>query len=168
MTTTSSLALSRDQLDFQREFKFKLFDRGLATISALGLICSGLFGLASYANQGKADRELKRREIQLTIYRVKKEVYYPLCESASAIVSSGSAHEARKDIKKYMTLYYGKAHLVVIDPAVHDAKIAFKKRLLEWVKQEGNSPPPEDLIALALKLTGACQTYLDPRTVLGS
>ena len=127
-----------------------------------------MFGLISYAHQGKADRDLKRREIQLTIYREKKEIYYPLCESASAIVSSGSAQEAKDDIRKYMTLYYGKAHLVVIDPAVHDAKIAFKRRLIQWVKEGGNSPPPEDLIELALTLTGACQENLDPRIVFGS
>ncbi len=166
-STPIDATISRETREERREYKFKLFDRCLASVSAVGLISSGLFGLISYTNQKKADSELRRREIQLTIYREKKEVYYPLCESAAAIVSSGSLDEARKHVKDYMTLYYGKAHLVVIDPTVSRAKIEFATSLMDWVNEKKPNPPPDDLTGLALRLTEACQENLDPRKVLG-
>ena len=111
------------------EFRFKLFDRGVAVVSAMSIIVSGVFGLISYSNQRKVDSALKRREFRLSVYREKKEIYYPLCESAAAIVSCDSQNEAKPHINDFLTLYYGKAHLIAIDTEVNNAKVDFRMKL---------------------------------------
>jgi hypothetical protein len=148
------------------EFRFKIFDRGVAAVSAMSIIVSGVFGLISYNNQRKIDSALKKREFQLSVYREKKEIYYPLCESAAAIVSCTSQNEAKPHIKDFLTLYYGKAHLIAIDLEVNNAKVDFRAKLNEWVDSKDQKPPPKDLINLALNLTESCRECLDPATAL--
>jgi hypothetical protein len=47
VTTATSVSMTKEDVETRREYKLKVYDRVLATISALGLIVSGLWGFRS-------------------------------------------------------------------------------------------------------------------------
>jgi hypothetical protein len=161
--------VSREELESQRDYRLKVYDRVLATICVVMLVSAGLFGLVGYFNQRRADIDLRKRELQLAIYKEKKEVLYPLCESAAAIISCRSPADAKSHIQDYLTLYYGKARLLFAGDdsldKVSKSKIDFKGQLMAWIDEPEPTAPPEKLVALSEKLTSACAQSLDPARV---
>ena len=95
-TDTAVRVATSNHSEASQEFKFEIFDRSLAAISSFGLIASGVFALINYNNQGKVEARVRERELQVSIYREKKAIYYPLCDTAAGIVSCDSQKESRK------------------------------------------------------------------------
>jgi hypothetical protein len=189
-----------------REARLKVYDRVLATVSALGLIVGGVWAVYTHsesrrkeleqktaeakrdaelreqAAQQKAvesqrDAALKERELQLRkqeldllVFKERKEAYYALCDAACEIVACRDRKEVEERARGFLRLYYGRAHIIAeADPEVSAKKIAFKDRLMEYIEgdaKESNVSPFTFFASAAFDLTKACRRHVDPRSLV--
>jgi hypothetical protein len=151
---------------------FKLWDRGLATFTALSVIIGGGVGLLTYLGERGKEQGLRRQEIELLRYKERKEIYHPLCKLAGEIVASKSLKEAEPSIKSFWALYYGEVGIVA-EGLVQKAMEEFGSALRDFTDSpnaqsspEDQRPPPE-LTRWAKKLADQCRESLDLNKVFG-
>ncbi len=162
---------------------FKIWDRVLATVTALSVIIGGAVGFHKYMEDRekelKSRREerskeldLRRKEHELLRYKEQKEVYHPLCKLAGEIVSSKSLKEAEPSIKSFWTLYYGEVGIVAED-RVQNAMVEFGNALRDYIDSHKDQsppqdqPPPPELTQRAVNLAVKCRESLDLKKVFG-
>jgi hypothetical protein len=155
-----------NQTNLQSEFRFKIWDRSLATISALSLIIGGVWGLWQYIDQQEKDRELRDQEYNLALYKERKEMYYALCAAVGEIASSKSSAEAEPAIKAFFKLYHGGVH-IVSDRVLDEAKAAFARKVVDLMSGPKDQAPPPELVHLADNLVEKCKESLDLEKVYG-
>ena len=147
------------KLDLKKwEPRFKAFGAVATVVSMIGLVAGGVFGLYRYVAQ-------QEKEIRLAQYNQKKELYYELVDAAAAVGSSLTKDEALRNAQKYSILYFGRAHIFVIDPEVVTGKEAFHKAM-ENALQEGVFPSKQ-LQLDALSLAMDCANVLHINDVFG-
>jgi hypothetical protein len=157
---------SASEIDSQHEFRFKLWDRILATITALGLIIGGAFGLIKYFEQKQKDLEVRKQEYNLAFFKERKDMYYPLCKTVGEIASSKSLAEAEPAIKSFFTLYYGGVH-IVSGSDIDEAKKKFAMEVMDFMDGSKNKPPSSRLIRLGENLVEKCKISLALEKVYG-
>ena len=121
----------------ERRRGFKIYDRALATVTALGVVGGGIWALYTYRVQRDDEYAQRQREYLLQLHKEKKEIYQPLCSAVGKIVSARSLAEAQPSIDKFWELYFGEVHLV-------------------WQDRKDETPPTE-LLPLSRNLVQACQ-----------
>ena len=142
----------------KRDIFFKACGAIAAIASTLGLICGGIFGLYTYYKKSEEANSLKIQEIRLAQYSQKKEVYYELVDAAAAIASSTNKDDAVRNATKYLSLYFGRAHILAISDEVRNAKQKFRRTLLKELRS--GYIPSKDLEYAALELAEACRKEL--------
>ena len=147
------------------EFRFRAFSAVAAAASALSIVIGGFVGLYTFRQQGLAADALKLKELRLIQYNEKKAVYYELVDAAAAVATSRTRQEVERNATKYSTLYYGKAHIFVIDQSVYEAKVAFYSAIADALKM--GEFPSYSLQALSLKLASTCREVLRAEDVFG-
>ncbi|MEI8380620.1 MAG: hypothetical protein WCJ09_10855 [Planctomycetota bacterium] len=149
------------------EIRLKVYDRVLATVSALGLIFGGAWSLFEYASSRTHENELRTRELNLAIFRERRDTYFAISDAASDIAASRSREDVIERSRAFLKLYNGRAHLLAeIDSDVKSSKIEFKNLLFEYLdgKDKNTTESPFDYFgAAAYQLTKACSRHLDPR-----
>jgi hypothetical protein len=170
-----------------REEKLKLYDRVLATVSALGLIVGGVWGVYTYSHtrQREIDQKseeakragelkgkeilLRKHELDLMIFKERKEAYFALCDAACEIAACRDRKEVVDRSRAYLQLYYGRAHIIAdSDDDVSEKKVAFKERLMEYLygKSKDSTELPFTFFGNdAYALTHACRKHVDPRSL---
>jgi hypothetical protein len=132
--------------------------------STLGLLAGGAFGLYTYREQGLAQVEARNKVFHEQKYMQLKEVYGQLVDAAAAVGSSLSKEEALEKLRLFDTIYFGRAHIFVIDDAVTDGKIEFYRLAHQEVLKE--EFPSRNLQKHALQLADICRQALDIRQSL--
>lgn len=94
-------------------------------ISAASIIIGGIVGIYSYQEQSRRENQLKEEELRLRRYNDARSLYFELISAASAVGASTSREEAIGKFADYTKIYFGKAHIFVLDDDVHNAKIEF-------------------------------------------
>jgi hypothetical protein len=177
----------------EREAKLKVYDRILATVSAIGLILGGIWGVYTYAEtrrketeqradqaasekiQRQKEAEQKDREIQLRrdeldrqVFTERKATYLTLSDAACEVVACRDRKEVEERSKIFLKLYFGRAHIIAEgDSEVEDCKIAFKDLIFKYLngKDRDSTKIPFDYFGdAAYKLTKACKVHIDPRS----
>lgn len=91
-------------------------------------------------------------------FNQKKEVYYELVEAAATVAASPTKEEGIKNAARYRALYFGRAHIFAIDPAVNAAKVDFYVEMNSVLKSDGF--PTNKLDGITLRLSSACKDVL--------
>jgi hypothetical protein len=158
MSTTSDTQTGTPAHDptAKAESKFELWDMLLKTITLLTAIVGGFW-------QYFEDR---RRDYEFTLYKERKEMYYPLCRTAAEIVSSPTLADAKPAIKTFETLYYGEVNIVA-DEDVTSAIKDFADALLEFKNGPDDGIPSPVLIGRSGDLAMKCKRILDLQRVFG-
>lgn len=148
------------------EFRFKACGAVTAVCTALSIVIGGFAALYSYRQQGLAAEALKHKELRHMEYSQKREIYYELVDAAAAVSASLDKADAERNAARYWRLYYGKAHIAVIDEAVHKAKHAFALELEAAMKR--GAFPTKDLQSAALVLARECRLVLRAQNLFSS
>jgi hypothetical protein len=167
----SSSAPTADNL---RESNLKVYDRILATVSVIGLIIGGVWGLYSHFQQKAAEAlqrdqeiELRKHELDLLIFQEKKEAYLALCDAACEVVACQDRAEVAERSRAFRKLFYGRAHIIADpDPEVSDKKIEFNNKLTSYLTGEDKGSTKAPFLyfgSAALNLTKVCRKHIDPR-----
>lgn len=102
--------------------------------------------------------------MRLIEYSQKRDVYYELVDAAATVASSLSKADGEKHAAHFYALYFGKAHVAVIDSTVYDAKKQFSHALQRALA--AGAWPTDDLDMPALELSKACQKVLRAQNVI--
>jgi hypothetical protein len=153
------------------DFWIKIWERSVATITALVLLVGGFFGGKAYFDQREKDGEQRQKEYQLALHKERAAMYHPLCKAAGDIASSTSRDEADPAIKKFLSLYYSEIHIVLDDedenrPAILEAMIQFSDDVTQdFFVPGGIKGASPQLKQSAQALAKACQKSLDLKKV---
>jgi hypothetical protein len=164
------------------DIRLKVYDRLLASVSALALIIGGCWGLFNYfdtkkkeasaaeeqhrqtADQKERELQLRKHELDLMVFKERKEAYLALCDAACEIVACRDRKEVEERSRAFLKMYYGRAHIIAeADPEVSGKKIAFKNKLMEYLESNNTESPFGYFGSAAFELTKACRKYVDPR-----
>ena len=149
------------------ESNLKIYDRILATVTALGVVIGGLWGLYNHFELQRHANELRQREFKLMVFKEKKDAYMALIDAAGEIVASKNRQEVSENASQFLKLYLGRAHVIAeADSNVSSMKIAFKNKLDTYLKGQIDEDPFIYFRSTALALTNACRTHVDPRTLM--
>jgi hypothetical protein len=143
MSTTGNVQQRATTEDSDPKSKPRVEFWGDMTLRSLTLVCliiGTAFGLVKYF-------EDRHKEYEFTLYKERKEMYYPLCRAAAEIVSSKTLQEAAPAIKSFETLYYAGVRSVA-ERDVNDAINDFGDALLEFKSGPLDGSPPPELINL--------------------
>lgn len=146
------------------EFRFKACAAVTAVATAISIVVGGGVALYTYREQVQTAENLKRKEIRMLEYNQKREVYFELVDSAATVASSVNKADAEKNSARFYALYFGKAHIAVVEDAVYTAKKKFS-RALQAALAAGKWPN-DDLDMPALNLSKACSVALNARKVI--
>lgn len=122
------------------------------------VIVGGLAAISTYQHRSVVAQQLKDKELRQVEYAQKREIYYELVDTAARASASLSKADAERNAADYWRMYFGKAHIAVVDPSVLAAKTKFARGLVEALKR-GNFPTT-DLEGDVLELAEACQQVL--------
>lgn len=111
-------------------------------------------------------KDKKNQEYEFTLYKERKEMYFPLCRAAAEIVSSKSLADAASAIKTFETLYYAGVRSVA-EKDVNEAINDFEEALFEYKNGADDGPPPPELITLCNELEKKSMKALDLQRVFG-
>ncbi|MDJ0667877.1 MAG: hypothetical protein QNJ61_11380 [Desulfobacterales bacterium] len=152
---------------YSLENKLKIYDRFIATITAIGVVGGGLWGAYTFFKQQKQSIKLRQRELAFMVYKDKKDAYLSLVDAANEITASKNRKEVIEKASLYLRLYYGRAHVIAdSDHKVSESKIAFKNKLMTYLKDEQiDTSPFEYFGGVAFAITNSCKIYLDPRAI---
>jgi hypothetical protein len=104
------------------------------------------------------------RQIDLAVFNQVRDSYVALTDAACGIAACRTYDEVAKAAVVFNTIYYGRAHIVAkSDPNVVDAKIAFHRELVKYLKERPNQTPEEYFSGFAMDITHACRPNIDPR-----
>lgn len=140
------------------KFRFDACSALTALATAASIVIGGVAALYTYRQQGIAAEDLKRKELRQLEYNQKREIYYELVDAAAGVSASLDKADAERNAARYWRIYYGKAHIAVIDDAVHDAKVAFARDLREVMKR--GKFPTDELEGPTLMLSRAARDVL--------
>jgi hypothetical protein len=167
MSTTASSSTPAVNTKDTFEAKLKIFDRILATITAIGVIVGGVWGLYNHFGLQHEANQLWQNEIDLMVFKEKKETYLALIDAAGEIIACKNRQEVSEKAPLFLKLYLGRAHVIAdADSEVRDKKIAFKEKLDTYLKDKINESPFKYFGSAALALTNACKVYVDPNTLM--
>ena len=145
----------------------KVYDRVLATVSAIGLIAGGGWSVYQYNASRARENDIKARELDLALFRERRDTYYAISDAASDIAAARNREQVIERSREFLKLYNGRAHLLAeLDDDVRQSKIAFKKLLHEYLDgqdKESTESPFAYFNAAAYQLTKSCSKHLDPR-----
>lgn len=147
------------------EFRFKACSAMTAVFSAASIVIGGVAALYTYRQQGLAAEQLKQKELRQIEYNQKREIYYDLVDAAAAVSASTDKAEVDRNAARYWRLYYGKAHIAVIDASVYRAKVEFGKELK--AAMERGAFPTHDLEGSTLELARAARDVLRAQNLFG-
>jgi hypothetical protein len=164
------------------EQRLKVYDRYLATVSAIAIVVGGLFTFYTYLHgerirdaqehklkekeiaQTQQELSLRQKELTFAIFKDKRDAYLALTDAASAIAACRSYEEVETASKEFLKLYYGRAHIIAEgDNDVYQKKIAFRRALAKYLDEKPTGQPYTFFENLALEITDACRQHLDPR-----
>jgi hypothetical protein len=140
------------------ELRFKACSAIAAVCTAGSIVIGGAAAL--HTAQSLKDKELRQHE-----YNQKREIYYELVDAAAGVSSSIDKSDAEKNAARFWRLYFGKAHIAVMDDNVYKAKKQFGRDLVK-VMEKGTFPT-EDLEGSTLALSRACQSVLLAQNLFG-
>jgi hypothetical protein len=110
------------------------------------------------------DAELRQREINLMLYREKKEAYLALMEAAVEVATAKGRKEVEDRAPKYFGAYYGRVHIIPeLDDPIIKAKNEFAAKLREYLKGDSSDLPYDVFSSPLNSLATACQKCLDCR-----
>ncbi|MEK6285754.1 MAG: hypothetical protein AABO57_08440 [Acidobacteriota bacterium] len=161
MTTTGNAQGSTGGKTSEAKSKptFELWDMSLRSLTLVFLVVGVGWTLFTYF-------ENRRQEYEFTLYKERKEVYYPVCKAAAEIVSSRSLTEAAPAIRAFETLYYAGVRSVA-EEDVNEAINGFAEALMDFKGGRDNEPPPFELITLSDDLSNKSMNALALRRVFG-
>ena len=172
----------------RREFYLKV-------ISSLGLVFGLVLGIVQYtdlqrsqheqretialnehkqradiANQLQEQREkdatIRQHELNLMIYREKKEAYGLLLDAAVGVATAKSRADVEANVPKFYAVYYGRVHIVPdLDLEVQNAKTAFSNVLEAYRNGDNAVAPIETFKSPVYEIAKACQHGLDIKTM---
>ena len=145
-------------IDDRWEFRFKTSTAAAALASAASIVLGGLVGIYTFRQQGLAAEALKERELRLMQYMQKRDVHYELVDAAASVAVSQSKEDADRNAVRFAGLFFGKAHIFAIEPAVIQAKVAFNAAMISAL-HEGKFPSGA-LQSASLDLARACSGVL--------
>jgi hypothetical protein len=141
-------------------WKFKTFDRILASVTALSLLVGGGLAISQYLHQLHKEAEDKQQIGRLQSRQEQAKVYRPLCSLVGTISTAQVLKDAEKSIDKFWEMYYGDLPLLE-DPRVQKAAEQSGDELFwEWQKQR-DQPPSGELRNLAIAVGNACREALE-------
>lgn len=155
------------------EEKLRIYDRGLATISALALIIAGFWTLWGFMQDKEKDRQardkeiaLRTKEINLQLFTDKKLIYYELCDAEAEIAACNSYQEVVSAQKHFRKLYVGRAHIIgQLDDSVNNQKIRFCSLLDKYLEEKPAETPFYYFGNTSLQLSDICSKTLDVATI---
>ncbi|HEX8489906.1 MAG TPA: hypothetical protein VF626_02710 [Chthoniobacterales bacterium] len=166
------------------EQRLQIYDRGLSTVSAAVLVIGALLTIVTYLHdqrvkereerklrdqeiaQAQEQLQLRKRELAFAIFKEKREAYLALTDAACAIAACRNYEEVEGASKEFLKLYYGRAHIIADgDPDVYQKKIDFRKALATYLKERPSEAPDAYFEGLALDITDACKSHMDPRSL---
>jgi hypothetical protein len=115
-----------------KEARLKVYDRVLATVSALSLIVGGVW--AVYINAEARNKEIgqraeelrtRDRELRLQVFKDRKGTYMALCDAVGDVVACRDREEVKAKARTFIKLYVGRAHIIVDDDDVSKKKKGF-------------------------------------------
>lgn len=109
--------------------RFEVVQAVSATCAAIGIVAGGLFALFQYYHQIETENALRRQELALAMFTIRKDTYFELADAAAAIANSSSAEVAAPNILRFNTAYDGRSHAFDLDPEVRNAKILFHRAM---------------------------------------
>jgi hypothetical protein len=143
-----------DKLD--RRIKFGNFL--IAIISALSVIVSGIIGVCTYRQSALKEEAAQQQEQSLRKYNQLRDLYFQLVDAAAAVGTANSRKEAIAKLNEFDRIYFGKAHVFVLDENVRRAKIKFYWNVHELINTEHF--PSRKISLLALDLSSSCKDSL--------
>lgn len=159
--TSESGKPSGDPESSSREYSLKVYDRILATVTALGLLVGAIWAFYLHIDAGRTESRHRKQELAMQIYKERQPLYHKLSEAAAKIAAAVPMKKKVVDIndaiEKYWVLYYGEL-ILAEDDKVRQAQIGFSKTLLIAQKSDYMV---DDLVTKAIQLSAACQEALD-------
>jgi hypothetical protein len=144
------------------DYKLKIYDRILATISALAIIGGGIWTVTTYLNQQKEQTKQLERQVRWEIYNQKSPIYYELCDAEAEIAACDTHEEVLLAQKNFWRLYYGKAHIIAqLEDTIFKQKIRFMKSLNNYLWNDSNKSPNDVFGSSSLELSLLCSHILD-------
>ena len=136
------------------EWSLKVYDRILASITALGLIGGAFWTVLQYRVERDKEAAARRTEYLIQLRREKQELYEPLRTAIAKIGTAKTMGDARPFINQFWEMYWGDLHLIK-DRDVHNAKEDYSRALLACQDQTDREPDGE-LRTLGIALLEAC------------
>lgn len=158
-TSNTQPSSTAQNQELKSTFGFKLWERLVQSITALGLVFGGLWTFWTYT-------EDRRHEDRLALYKEQKERYYPLAMASAEIVTARSLVAARPAIKAFQTLYYGEG-IISADPEFTEAAKDFLDAISEFETGPEDGTPSPGLIQRQGVLAESIKQSLDLKTVFG-
>jgi hypothetical protein len=151
------LSAKKDEDCWERRYKIASF---IATgISTLSVIAGGVFGLYTYHQKSAQENLLRSEELRLRKYTQVREMYFQLVDAAAAVGTSNSKAQAVERLSEFDRIYFGRAHIYVLDKNVADAKIKFYWNAHELIDKENF--PSRNISKYALLLSTSCKNSLE-------
>jgi len=137
----------------------------------VGVIAAGAWTVVTYigdqqtkTNQAANALVLRGRELDLELFRDKREAYLALIDSASTIAACADYDEVKVASKDFLKIYYGRAHSFVTgDEDVFSKKVDFKRALDSYLINHTENTPADHFGDPSLGIALACRFHLDPR-----
>ena len=144
------------------ENSFKIYDRALATLSAVAIIIGGFWTLWGFIRAKNKENLLIEQKIRLDKFNDKKDIYYELCDAEGEIASCNSYEEVVIAQKHFRKLYLGRAHIIAeLDVEVNNQKVSFRKLLDKYLLEKPEARPFDYFKESSLELADICKKNLD-------
>ena len=148
------------------EDKLKIYDRILATLSAIAIIAGGFWTLWGFIRANEKENLLLEQQMKLNVFNDKKAIYYELCDAEGEIAACNSYNEVVLAQKHFRRLYVGKAHIIAeLDVEVNNQKVEFCRLLNKYLADKPPESPFDFFIDSSLALADICSKNLDIRSV---
>jgi hypothetical protein len=145
-----------------KEENLQIYDRLLATLSALALLIGGFWTLAEFIRTKHKENELLAEKINIEYFQDKKAIYYELCDAESEIAACNTYDEVLVAQKHFRKLYVGKAHIIAkLDTAVNNQKVDFCDLLNQYIEEKPQEKPFTYFQSSCLELSDICKQKLD-------
>ena len=127
--------------------------------SALSIVIGGIVGIYTYHEQALRQSSIRADELKFRKYNDARDMYFELINSAAAVGAATSRVEAQEKFSAYTTIYFGKAHVYVIDDAVYDAKKEFYYKTKDLIATE--EFPSRKISLIGYELAKRCRESLE-------
>ncbi len=153
------------------EYELKRRELILHAVSTVFALGAGVWVVSTYVMNRNREIELRKHELNLMLFREKKEAYTALIDAATLVTVAPTKEEAKARSAQFFKVYYGRVHVVPhLDDDVWEAKIVFANGLRDYLKDEKSNQTPEAALyspyleGLVAACKRGCEACLNPPT----